>query len=122
MVDGVEGRGLSVCNVPVGSEAYVKGYLGLKGRKVRKGLTKVTDLLNPVRRPHPEIPSRQMFWMLLSACLQFTGDYWLQHVRPDWTKAFANGVKRGVEETFGVVADTGRDTWSQYTVERIGCP
>ena len=66
-----------MCNVPVGSETYVKGYLGQKSLKVRKGLAKVTSLLDPARWPHPEIPCRQMLWMLLSACLQFTGDYWL---------------------------------------------
>ena len=77
MIDGAEARGLSACNVPVGSEAYVKGYLELKSRKVRKGLAKVSNLLDPARWPHPEIPSQQMLWMLLSASLQFTGDYWL---------------------------------------------
>ena len=44
-----------------------------------------------------------MLWMLLSLCLQFTGDYWLRHTRPDWTKAFVIDVDRGVEEVLEVV-------------------
>ena len=83
LVDGDQVHGISVCNVPVGSEAFVKAYLKQKGRKVRKGLARVSELLDPARWPHSEIPSKQMLWMLLSLCLQFTGDYWLRYMQLD---------------------------------------
>ena len=121
-IDSVEAWGLSVCNVPVGSEAYVKAYLEQKGRKVRKGLAGVTELLDPARWPHPEVPSQHMLWILLLACLQFTGDYWIQHVCPDWTEAFAIDGGRGVVEAFEVVISTRRSEWLHYALERVTLP
>ena len=43
-----------------------------------KGFDKIEKLMDPGRWPHPEIPTRQMLWVLIVTCLQFMGDY------PNW--------------------------------------
>jgi hypothetical protein len=78
--------GLAVCNVPVGSKAFVKAYLAWKGTHILRGFNVIQHLLGPGRWPHPDIPARQMLWILALACLQFTGDYWIRHVCPDYNR------------------------------------
>jgi hypothetical protein len=72
--------GLAVRNVPVGSKAFLKAYLVQKGTHIQRGFNVIERLLDPGRWPHPDIPARQMLWILTLACLQFTGDYWIRHV------------------------------------------
>ena len=36
-----------------------------------------------------------MLWVLVLACFQFQWDYWLRHVRPDWTETFAQRIDEG---------------------------
>jgi len=81
-----------VCNVPVGHRGYVREYLRQKKGTILKGYNNISGLMDPGRWPNPEIPSRQMLWILLTTCLQFMGDYWLRHVRPDYTEEFAAGI------------------------------
>lgn len=53
----------------------------------------IKALLNPRRWTQPEIPTCQLaFLMLLQNCLQFRGDYWLRHLPPQVTKAFAKAL------------------------------
>ena len=89
---------------------------------MQKGLARVLELLDPAPWPHPDIPSWQMLWMLLSLCLQFMGDYWLRYARPDWTEAFAIDVNRGVEEALEVAIGTRRSAWSRYALEMVALP
>jgi hypothetical protein len=39
--------GLAVCNVPVGSEAFVKAYLARKGTHIQRGFNVIERLLDP---------------------------------------------------------------------------
>ena len=94
--DGQIYHGITCCNVPIGSQTFVETYLSEKLGKVTRGFDRVQSLLDPGRWPHPEIPSRQMLWILTLVCFQFMGDYWLRHVRPDYTEAFAQGIDEGI--------------------------
>ena len=78
--------GMTVCNVPAGSREFIKGYLEQRMKKKTKGYAKLGELLDPGRWPNPDIPARQMLWILTVTCLQFMGDYWIRHVRPDLTE------------------------------------
>jgi hypothetical protein len=49
--------GLAVCNVPVGSEAFVKAHLAWKGTHIRRGFNVIECLLDPGRWPHLDIPA-----------------------------------------------------------------
>ena len=84
--------GLDVCNIPVGMEQYVVKSLKKRLDKIVKSNNKIAELMDPGRWNHPDIPARQMLWLLVSGCLQFKPDYWLRHIRSDWTEDFASGV------------------------------
>ena len=84
--------GITTCNIPIGSEAFVNECLKQKSAKIRHGFYIISCLLDPGRWPHPEIPSHQIMWILTAICLQFMGDYWLRHIRPDFTEEFAREV------------------------------
>ena len=59
-VFGELARGMTVCNVSIGSEEFVRGYLQQKLKKIQKGFKKIIELLDPGRWPNPDIPTRQM--------------------------------------------------------------
>ena len=74
MVDGNPLYGMMVCTVPAGSQEFVKEYLEQRMQEILKEYTKLGDLLDPGCWPNPDIPTRQMLWILTVACLQFMGD------------------------------------------------
>ena len=80
------------------------------------------ELLNPGRWQHSEIPSRQMLWILMVVCLQFMGDYWLRHIRPDFTQEFAKGIDKGILELFKTTIGFNTDDWSSHAAEWIRLP
>ncbi len=90
----------ALCTVLVGSKAFIKAYLARKGTHIWRGFNVIKRLLNPGWWPHPDIPAQQMLWILTLACLQFTGDYWIRHVRPDYTIEFAESNDAGVKQLF----------------------
>ena len=50
------------------------------------GFTQASALLGPRPWPMADIPARQMpCWILTVVCFQFMGDYWLRHIKPDYT-------------------------------------
>ena len=55
-------RGIKSCNLPIGKDDFVKGYLDQKKTKITQGFDKISTLLDPDRWPHPEpgIPSQKM--------------------------------------------------------------
>ena len=105
LVNGEPALGITVGNVPLGTDAYVLEYLKSKQKFILRGFLKIMKILDTRRFPHPELPVRQMLWNLTLQCLQFMGDYWLRHLRPDLTESFAlaldNGVNSLVESTIG---------------------
>ena len=121
-VDGELARGMAVCNVPIGSNAFVRGYLQQKLEKILKGFDKLIELLDPARWPNPDVPTRQMLWCLTVTCLQFLGDYWIRHVRPDLTKDFAEGVDEGVSKLLEHCVGVDTETWSDTARERVRLP
>ena len=40
-------------------------------------------------------------------CLQFTGDYWLRHLRPDYTEEFATAIDAGIRKLLSM-------HWDEY--------
>jgi hypothetical protein len=120
--------GLTVCNVPIGTESFVRGYLKHKGKRVRKNFELARQLLDPLRWPHPDIPTRQMLWLLTVACFQFQGDYWLQNVPPYLTGDFARDIDEGimslVQTSTGLLidelSDLGRDRL-RLPISYAGC-
>ena len=118
-VDGHPVHGLTVCNVPAGSQQYVVKYLRQRLDKITSGFIKADNLLYPGRWPHPEIPSRQMLWILTLVCFQSMGDYWLRHVRPDWTRDFEQGIDEGVQTLLESCVGMPLNTWSEFVRERL---
>ena len=55
--DGTTHYGLLICNIPMGSERYVKTYLDKKKSQIIQGFDVVSKTLDPGRYPHPEIPT-----------------------------------------------------------------
>jgi len=119
---GNEHHGFSVCNVPIGYCEYDKEYLRQKKRNILKGYNKISTLMDPGRWPYPEIPLRQMLWILLVACLQFMGDYWLRHVRPDFTKEFAAGIDEAMAQLLQTCIGMDTSTWSSIAKQRLRLP
>jgi hypothetical protein len=72
----------------------------MEGAHIRRGLDVIVCLLDPGQWPHLDIPAQQMLWVLTLACLQFTGDYWIRHDRPDYTIEFAKPIDAGVKQLF----------------------
>ena len=42
-------HGIMTCNVPIGEEGFIKGYLVQKMTKITRGFEKMAELLNPSR-------------------------------------------------------------------------
>jgi hypothetical protein len=120
--DGNKTFRLAVYNVPVGSKAFVKAYLVWKGTHIRQGFSMIERLLDPGRWPHPDIPAQQMYWILTLACLQFTGDYWIRYICPDYTLEFAESIDAVVQRLFQVCVGADISSWSKCAQERICLP
>ena len=71
IVDGRSVRGITVCNIPVGSEGFVATYLGRKQTSIISDNDLIKALLDPRRWTQPEIPTRQLAFLMLRNCLQF---------------------------------------------------
>ena len=83
----------------------------------------MTVLLDPGRWPHPEIPSQQILWILTEICFhQFMGDYWLRHVRSDYTQEFSEGIDAGVNSLFKTCAGIDTDSWTGNEKDRMRLP
>ena len=89
---------------------------------ITRGFTKVKKMLDPRLWPHPEIPVRQMHWIMMLVCFQSMGDYWLRHVRPDHTGTFAEGIDLVIAELFRVTVGMDVDEWSPAARERLRLP
>jgi hypothetical protein len=63
-----------------------------------------------------------MLWILTLACLQFTGDYWIRHVRPDYTIEFAESIDAGVKQLFQMCVGVDINSWSKHAQEQIHLP
>ena len=114
--------GISICNIPLGADKYIKNYLRGKKSKISAGFDIITNTLDPGQYPHPEIPIRQMLWILILACLQFQGDYWLRHIDPRLTEEFSASIDEDiygvVEKAFGIRINS----FSDIARERMRLP
>ena len=81
-----------------------------------------SKMLDPGRWPHPEIPASQMLWVLTLIGFQSMGEYWLRHVRPDLTGAFAAGIDIGVADLFQATVGMDVAEWSPTARARIRLP
>ncbi|KAL9183104.1 hypothetical protein ACHAXT_004891 [Thalassiosira profunda] len=120
--DGETHFGVTVGNIPVGSPGFAEAYLRERLGKFGRGFDRATRLLDPARWPHPDIPTRQMLWVLTFNCFQFMGDYWLRHLRPDVTLDFAQGLDESVRDlvSFCIGVDVGQ--WGEIAHERMCLP
>ncbi|EJK69331.1 hypothetical protein THAOC_09421, partial [Thalassiosira oceanica] len=59
----------------------------------------IKALLDPRRWTQPEIPTHQLAFLMLRNCLQFRGDYWLRHLPPQMTEAFAEALNKSTSST-----------------------
>ena len=114
--------GISACNIPIGTEGFVKTYLNQKKNDILKGYDTIINLLDPGIWSHPDIPTRQMLWILIHVCLQFTGDYWLRHLRPDYTEEFATEIDAGIRKLLQACIGVNIDSWSDIAKERMRLP
>ena len=80
------------------------------------------ELIGPGRWPRPELPSRQMLWILTVVCFQFMGDYWLRHIRPDFTEDFTKGIGKGILDLFKTTIGINTANWSTHATERVRLP
>ena len=63
-----------------------------------------------------------MLWILMVTCLQFMGDYWIRHVRPDLTEKFAKGINKGISAIFQRCIEVNTECWSKIAKERLRLP
>jgi hypothetical protein len=62
-----------------------------------------------------------MLWILTLACLQFTGNYWIRHIHPDYTIEFAESIDAGVK-LFQMCVGVDINSWSGHVQEQIHFP
>ena len=60
-----------------------------------------------------------MLWILTVTCLQFRGDYWIRHVRPDLTEKFVKGINKGISAIFQQCIGVNRERWSNIGKRRL---
>ena len=63
-----------------------------------------------------------MLWVLTVVCFQFMGDYWLRHVRPDYTREFAKAIDAGIKSLFQTCVGVNISSWSAIAMERMRLP
>ena len=63
-----------------------------------------------------------MLCILTVACFQFMGDYWLGHVRPDFTEEFASEIDKGVMSLFETCIGSKTESWTAFARERMHLP
>jgi hypothetical protein len=63
-----------------------------------------------------------MLWILTLTCLQFTGDYWIRHVHPDYTIEFAESIDGGAKQLFQMCVGADINSWSKNAQEQICLP
>ena len=122
IVDGRPVRGITVCNIPVGSEGFVATYLGRKQTSIISDNDLIKALLDPRRWTQPEIPTRQLAFLMLRNCLQFRGDYWLRHLPPHVTKLFAEYLDESTMSFFEHVIGDTLSNWTDLGKRRLELP
>jgi hypothetical protein len=55
-------------------------------------------------------------------CMQFMGDYWLQHIRPDYMADFAQGLDKGIHKLFQMCIGIYSNLWTDFAKERMHSP
>jgi hypothetical protein len=48
--------GIAACNIPIGTEGFIKAYLYQKKESILTGYANIMNLLDPGRCSHPDIP------------------------------------------------------------------
>ncbi len=89
---------------------------------ILKGITSISNLLDHGRWPYPNIPTQQMLWILTLVCMQFMGDYWSWHIRPDYTADFAQGLDEGIHKIFQLCIGIDINLWIDFAKERMQLP
>ena len=74
-------------------------------------------MLDPVKGCRPEIPTRQMLWLLTVICLQNLGDYWIKRIRPGWTEAFAGAIDNNTDQILGLCTGVKMESWPTHAQE-----
>ena len=115
-------HGISVCNVLVGCENYVKKYMPQKAANIDSQYKEISEMLDPAKWCHPEIPTRWMVWLLTVVCLHNLGDYWIRHTRPDWIEESEKNIDNNTDEILKLCTGVNMDSWSAYSQECMCLP
>ena len=101
---------------------YAKNYLSQKADKIQFQYNEISEKLDPAKWCHPEIPTRQMLWLLTCVCLQNVGDYWIRHIRPDWTEDFVKTNDKNTHENLKLCTGMNIIFWSSYSQKCMCLP
>ena len=52
--NGTPHYGITIYNVPIGSQLFVQGYLSLEMKTITRGFDQMKEFLDPGKWPHPE--------------------------------------------------------------------
>ncbi len=58
-------------------------------------------------------------WILTLVYMQFTGDYWLRHMCPDYTADFAQGLDKSICKIFQMCIGIDINSWTDFVKERM---
>ena len=76
-------------SVPIGSDEYISHWLEQKSKKIISNLREISELLDPNAIAPAEIPTRQCLYLLTLICLQFKGNYFVEHIPHNSLNRFA---------------------------------
>ena len=54
--------------------------------------------------------------------LSHLGDYWIRHIRPDWTEARAERIDKNTDQILGLCTDMKMESWSTHAQEQMRLP
>ena len=118
-VDGNTLHNITTCNVPIGDKGFAKGYLEQKTNKITRAFGKITELLDPDRLLHLEIPSHKMLSIWTIICFHFMGDQWLRHVRPNCTEQFSKEIDDSIISLFQTCVEINIDDQMDFERENV---
>jgi hypothetical protein len=113
-----EGCGMVVVGVPVGSDQYKSNYMRCKSEFLEEDLQTLTCLLSK-GQTHLQLALALILW-----CDHPRIDYWLQNVKPKFTRAAAARVDKAILKAVGKITDQQLSTLADDDVvlERLRLP
>ena len=111
--NGEKVYGIKCYGAPIGSIAYIKEFLRLKGNKIAKLIETTGDVMDPMKIMKPEVPGRQCLWQMLLRSL---------HVPCTQTDDFSQTVDGAINKLIGSTLELNMEELLDTTMERIRLP